>query len=104
MAKPKPPEGFPDEVEFCKRRFKFHKSDGSVGQRQVYKLDHVLIFVEDDPGEPGPYFDVEVCATSRDQKDRAIASGSASTVQQAVKRAEKDFQAIYYKIKPLMEK
>lgn len=104
MGKPRPPEGFPDEVEFCKRKFAFHKSDGAHQQRQVYKLDHILIFIEDDPAEPGPYFDVTVCATSREHHDRPIAKGSWNTIKQAVKKAEKDFQAMYYKIKPLMER
>jgi hypothetical protein len=104
MRKSRPPEGFPNEVEFCKRKFEFHKSNGQNGQRQIYKLDHVLIFIEDDPGEPGPYFDVTVCTTSREHQDLPIAKGSWNTIPQAVKKAEKDFQAMYYKIKPLMER
>jgi hypothetical protein len=104
MGKPRAPEGFPDEVEFCKRKFVFHKSDGQFQQRQVYKFENMLIIVEDDPAEPGPYFDVVVCATSKEHHDRPLAKGAWNTVQQAVKKAEKDFQSTYYKMRKVMER
>ena len=96
MEKSKSPDGFPNEVEFCKRKFAFYKSDGRYNQRQIYKLDHVLIIIEDDPAEPGPYFDVAVYTTSHDHQDRLIAKGSSIKISQAVNKAENYFQNIIH--------
>lgn len=99
MGKPKAPDGYPNEVMFCKREFSFHKTDPSG--RQIYKFEHMLIIVEaDTAGE----YDVGICPTSKEHYDRAIVMASGPDVQKTVKKAEKDFQALYYKIKPLMER
>lgn len=99
VGKPKAPEGYPNEVTFCKRTFPFHKTDAA--NRQLYKHEHILIIVEtDSAGE----YEIGICPTSKEHHDRAVVMSSGPDIQKAVKRAEKDFQALYYKMKPLMER
>jgi len=99
--RPKAPEGWPDELKFCKRTFPFYRTDNAG--RQLYRLDHVLLIVV--PGtQPGTYT-AAICPTSKDRSEEyPLANGTGESPQAAAKRTEKSFQSIFYKIKPLMER
>jgi hypothetical protein len=111
MAKVKSPEGLPDSIEFCKKTFKYHKTDDeccSVSPHEyetqyIYKYEHIIlryfpkesvIAVEQSLREPPVYFD----------ERPVLAVGEGSDLKQAVKKAEKEFQKVFYKMKAVMDK
>jgi hypothetical protein len=104
MGKPKAPDGYPNEFEFCKGKFSFHRSGEVHNSEQLYKLDNLLVIVTIDLAEAERTFEVKVCATSKDHVDHTLASGRGTDLSKALKKAEKEFQSTYYKMKPLMER
>lgn len=101
MGKPKVPEGYPVELIFCKGRFLYYRSNESLTEH-IYKLDNLLIIVSEIPNYTNYY--ITVCATSKDHNGTEFSKSSGPDIQKAVKQAEKEFRATYYKMKSLMEK
>jgi hypothetical protein len=101
MGKPKAPDGYPVELIFCKGRFVYYRSNDSLTEH-IYKLDNLLIIVSEVPNDTNCY--VNVYATSKDHNGTELSKSAGPDIQKAVKQAEKEFRATYYKIKSLMEK
>lgn len=111
MAKAKPPEGYPDAIEFCKKTFKYHKTEGECcyvsphecEKHYVYKYEHIVlcyfpsesvITVEQSRREPPIHFN----------ERPVLAVGEGSDLKKAVKKAEREFQKVFYKMKAVMDK